>query len=867
MVTRLVTAARSLLQRRRVAREMDDELQFHIEMETRANISRGMTPGEARRAALRDFGGVTQTREAIREVRLMSFESLWHDVVHAGRSLRARPGFTVAAICMLGIGIGATTAMFTIVDALILRPVPFHAPDQLAFVYMGSRTGGRTTVAPSVLRAWRETPAFTGAESAEPSTALLDARGTVVTRGLARVTPGLFNLLGGVRPVRGRLFDATEGRPGADDRVLISEDLWRSVYQSDPAIVGRQVSIDDTPMTVIGILPSDFRFPRWDTVIWRPTEFTAAPGQRGSARAMVYVRFADTMPRDEARRLATAAAREADASLAKLEVRDRAIAGLVLDAYSQRAVPLLGGGVLLVFLVLCANVCSLLLARFSERRREFSMRAAIGASRARLVRQALVESGVLGVFGVVVGVATGWALISLARTLLPEAFLLRTLNPLNIDARALLVTSVSGVLATLLAGLLPALVGTRVNAGESLRVVERGGTETRSARAVTSTLLVVEIAMACTLLVCATLLVRSFINLARADRGLDTAGVITATLSLPESSFPDAAARSTVARAIEEHVRQLPGVQQVAWSMGLPPDGGALMFGDWTSDAPGLPPVNMMVAQYNVGADFFALYGIPLLKGRSFAPADTQRDAIIGERLAVTLWPGLDPVGRTFQRGTAQFRVIGVAREINYPSLDPRDVDRPEFYLSFDGVGGYAMVSVRCGSPALCPDAAVVRQRLGAAHPAVRPVEVQPLDEAYLEQLARPRAAAALGFAFAVIAVVAAASGLFSVLSYAVGRRRREFGIRAALGASPAQMRSFVLRGGLAVASIGIAVGGVAAILLGRALSSLQYGVTLWDPVSWVTVLGVLALTTLLAMWRPARQAMRVDPVTLLRED
>jgi predicted permease len=757
--------------------------------------------------------------------------------------------------------------MFTIVDALLLRPVPFRAPEQLASVYMGSPTGGRTTVAPSVLGAWRDTPAFTGAESAEPSTALLDTGGNVVTRGLARVTPGLFDLLGGVRPVRGRLFDAAEGRAGNDDRVLISEDLWRSVYQGDPDIVGRRVTINATTMTVIGVLPSDFRFPRWDTVIWRPIAFDASPGQRPSARAMAYVRFADTMPREEARRLATAAARAADASNAQLEVRDRPIGGLVLDAYSQRAVPLLGGGVILVFLVLCANVCSLLLTRLSERRREFSMRAALGASRARLVRQALVESSVLGVLGVAVGAGMGWALISFARAFLPEAFLMRTLNPLNLDSRALIVTSASGLVATLAAGLLPAIIGTRVNAGESLRVMERGGTETRSARAVTSTLLVVEIAMACTLLVSATLLVRSFINLSRADRGLNTSGVITATLSLSSSSFPDAAARSAVARAIEDHVRQLPGVEQVAWSMGLPPDGGGKMFGDWTSDAPGMPRVNMNVNQYNVGADFFALYGIPLLKGRSFAPADTTRHAIIGERVAAALWPGLDPIGRTFQNGRAQFHVIGVAKEINYPSLDPRDVDWPEFYLPFGGVGDYAMVSVRCGSAAMCPDAAVVRQRIGAVHPAARPLDVQPLDEVYLEQLARPRGAAALGIAFAAIAVLAAAGGLFSVLSYAVGRRRREFGIRAALGASPAQMRSAVLRGGFAVAAVGVVIGAAAALLLGRALSSLQYGVTMWDPVSWVTVVGVLASTTLVAMWRPARQAMRVDPVALLREE
>jgi predicted permease len=864
MFERIATSVRGLFQRRRVAREMDDELAFHVDRETQANVQRGLSPTEARRRALRDLGGMDQTKEEIRDVRMIRLDSLWQDVRYAARSVARRPGATATAAAMLGLGIGITTAMFTIVDALIVRPVPFHDPDQLAFVYMGDDHGGRTTVAPAVLHAWQESTAFAGAESAVPDTALVDVNGAVAARGMARITPGLFELLGGVRPIRGRLFDASEVRAGINDRVLLSEDLWRTLYQSDPAIIGRSILIDGERLVVIGLLPADFRFPSWNTVIWRAIDYRATPASLTNELPRAYVRFASSVPRVDALRIATEAARAADSRNAKLYPHVEPLAGMVLDPYYQRAVPLLAGGVILVFLVLCANVCSLLLARLTARQREFSMRSALGASRGRLIRQAFVESGVHGVAGVIAGITIAWMLVSLSRTFLPEAFLIRTLNPLNIDARALAVTSVSGVIATLLAGLLPAWIGTRTDSETSLRITERSGTESRAARALTRALLVGEIALACTLLVGTTLLVRSFINLAQAERGLDVAGVLVSSLSLAPPAFPDRVARETAARVIEERVRQIPGVQEVAWTYGLPPARASFSFGDWQSDAPGNPVVDMRVDRYKVGPEFFELYGIALLRGRTFETSDHQGSVVVGERLARALWPGLDPIGRTFSFEKERFHVVGLAREIHYPSLDAR-IDRPEFYEPFAGVGSYAMMSIRCG--ATCPNTAVIRQQVMGTHAGIRVVEVQALEDVYFEQLARPRAAAALGFAFAGVAVLAAAGGLFSVLSYAVGRRKREFGIRTALGASPAQVRRVVLRDGFVVAMSGIAIGSVAAWSLGRALVSLQYGVTITDPLTWTVVLAVLGLTTLVASWRPARQAMRADPVLLLREE
>jgi hypothetical protein len=272
----------------------------------------------------------------------------------------------------------------------------------------------------------------------------------------------------------------------------------------------------------------------------------------------------------------------------------------------------------------------------------------------------------------------------------------------------------------------------------------------------------------------------------------------------------------------------------------------------------------MVVSDYQVGPDFFELYGIPLLRGRTFRAGDGPNDVIVGERMAARLWPGLDPVGRSFSFGKERYRVVGLAREIHLPSVEA-ERDRPQFYRPFVLGSGYIFMNIRCQGR--CPAEAVVRREVQATVPGGNIVTFGLLSDQYREELARPRGAAALGSTFAVIAVLAAAGGLFSVLTYAVGRRRREFGIRTALGASPAQIRRLVLRDGGRVAALGVGVGIMASVALARVIASLEYGVTGFDPVTWFLVLGLLAGTTVLASWRPARRAMRVDPVALLREE
>lgn len=789
---------------------------------------------------------------------------LFDDLRQAWRRARSKPATLYGAAAMLALGIGLTTAMFTLADTLLLRPVPFAAADRLARLSMMGDRGGRYAVETSVFRAWRASPAFDAVESASDSTVLVDTAGGPVAKGNSFVTPGLFQMLD-VRPIRGRLFDATEGRAGTDDRVVISEDLWRANFAADPAVIGQSMRIDGAPHTVIGIVPSEFRFPKWDTVIWRPLDFGALPPARKTVLPIPFVRFSAAMPQTDALRLATTAAHGVDSQSAKLRAEPAPLAGLVLDKYYERAIPLLFGGVGLVFLVLCANVSSLLLVRLSQRRRELSVCSALGASRSRLIRQAVIEHALLGVVGTAAGMLLAWVLVSGARGFLPEAFLIRTLNPLNLDLRAWAIASTAGIAATLLAGLVPAWLGTRAQPAEALRVSDRGGTESRVARSITRGMLVGEIALACMLLVGATLLMRSFVNLSSADRGLDTDGVVLARIWLPTPAFKDADARRVVTDAIHEELKRLPGVTQVAISYGLPPAGGAIMFGkDWRSDLPDATPMDLVLDNYYVGPEFFDLYRIPILRGRIFQPGDGFDDVIVGQRLAQLLWQGVDPVGHSFVSGKSTFRVVGVAGEINHPTLDARR-DRPEFYRPLLTPNGYLMMGLRC--TAQCPDPAVIRQRIIGTSAAVEVVNVGPLENAYVEQLAGPRAAAALGSVFAVIAVVAAAGGLFGILSYAVGRRRREIGIRTALGATRAQIRALIMREGVVIVMLGIPLGCAAGWLLARGIQSLQYGVTAADPVTWSLVIVTLAGTALVAAWGPIERAARIDPLTLLRDE
>jgi predicted permease len=431
------------------------------------------------------------------------------------------------------------------------------------------------------------------------------------------------------------------------------------------------------------------------------------------------------------------------------------------------------------------------------------------------------------------------------------------LNPINVDARALAIAASLGLIAVLVGGLLPAWIGTRVDPALSIKPSERTHTESRSARAMTRTLVVAQIAFGAMLLVGAALLARSFERMATADRGMDARGVYTM------NAFMSSVA-TAVLDDLDARVAAIPGVEDVAVAGAAPPEANATASARWRTEA--IDGLEVPMRLYEVRPDFFDFYGIRLLKGRLFDAGDAANVAIVGERVAALLWPSRDPLGKTMstEDGSLHFQVVGVAREITLPSLSDH-VELPEMYIPFSGRRSVATVGWRCFAD--CPTRDRVVAALLDADPGAEPLHMNSTEQRYARELVRPRAAARLGATFAGIGFATSGAGLFALLSHAVGRRRREFGIRTALGATPAVLRRTVSREALSIAAVGIAIGGLGAWALGRALASVMYGVSARDPIAWAAMIAIVMLTTLVASWRPSRQAARVDPVQLLREE
>jgi predicted permease len=755
---------------------------------------------------------------------------------------------------MLALAVGITTTMFTLVDAFLLRPMPFPDAERIGHVQMRGKGGGPMAVAPTVLRAWRQSKVFDAGEGVSPDTFVLGTDAGPVVRASAYVSPGMLPMLG-VRPIRGRLFETGEGRGGTSDRALISEDLWRSVFAMDPAIVGRRIVVGPETLMVVGVVPKDFRFPHWNTELWRPYDYDAPPP--GPVQLpFAYMRFATGVPDADALRAATAAAHVADPSTSKRWAeRDLPVESYSGTQYADVSVRLLVGGVALVFLVLCANASGLLLARFNARRRDFSLCAALGASRARLLWQSSLESTLLGSGAAALGLAFTWCLVRVAVALLPVDFVERSLNPLNVDGRALAAATALATVATILAGWLPAWIGTRGT--QPQRTLDRTTADSRSARVLSRVFLIIEVTLACTLVLGATLLVRSFVNLSRIELGFDPRGIVEIWMS-SNRTVTDPSSRQIARQQAVSALARLPGVRQaIAFA-----ETGTNWYGLHPDD-PGSTPVRAQFHSYEVSADWFDTYGVRVLRGRSFLPDDPMDAVILSARLAAALWPGADPIGRSFYWRKNRYSVVGVVQERTSPVRDMESAFT-ELYAPRAPSEEGGTVSLKCGET--CPSEGLIRQRILATS-AMDVHAVRYLANDLRQELAQPRAMAALGGAFGLLALAAATGGLFSVLSHTVGRRRREFGIRLALGSSPQQVRRIVIRDSMTVAISGVALGAGIGWLLARTLGSLLYGVSPADPITWAVVLVALLTAALAGTWRPARQAMQIDPVALLREE
>jgi putative ABC transport system permease protein len=780
---------------------------------------------------------------------------LLDDVRHAFRRLRSRPGTAILAAAMLALAIAVTSTMFTVADHFVVRPAPFKDPGRLVSVVVGTPGRGTVYLSPEVRNAMASTAAFAAVEGiTQLPTTFLASDGLTSTSG-ARVTPGLFSMLGAT-PIMGRTFEPEEPA----DRAMISERLWRSAFGSDPSIIGRAINIANRPVTVIGVMPAWFAFPYGEVKVWRPMSASEPDEQ---VTLQLFARLAPAISVADAEDVSTRAVSTVPKFKTGERVQLRGVTAGLLDSYSRTAIIALSGGVALVFLVLCANVANLILARTNVRRVEFSVASALGASRARLLRQAFIENAMIGLVAVAGGLAAAWVLTGGALSIMPASMVMRTLNPMSVDLRAVAVASLLGFIATVAAGLPPAWIGTRINPVESLRLNSRGSTDSRESQIWTRALLVGEVALASMLLVGAGLLTMSFVRLMQVEPGLDTHSVMTASASLPAFSFADRPAVISEAETLRAHMAAMPGISAASLSYGMPPSGGMLHFSTVETDT-GRSVPDLIIGSQRLGPEAFDVFGIKIIEGRAFTAGDAATDVIVGRQLATLLWPGQSAVGHSFHMGKQAYNVIGVAREVRSALSDPSE-DMPEFYEPFTPGSRQVMLGMRCAGE--CPSADAVRQWLRSAGAGFVIGDVSSLDSKYTAQFDKPRAAATMAAIFAALALVASAGGLFSVLTYAVGRRRREFGVRVALGARPAQLQVLVVRDGLTIAATGLAIGALGAWAMSAWLSSLIYGVSTASPQVWIAVVVTLVVSTIFAAWRPARAASKADPMALLRDN
>jgi predicted permease len=787
----------------------------------------------------------------------------WQDARFAWRSVWFRPGRTLLLCGILSLAVGIVASMFGVIDAVVLRPIPFKHSERLARVYLAGPTGNSQLVSPAVFQAWRRCPIFEDVEAAVPDTALIGRKAPETTVEIARVTAGVFDLVGGTRPIRGRLFQPAAERFGDTGHVLISERIWRTVFEANDSVIGSQVFLDDKPVTVDGILPADFYFPESNTTVWKLTDFSntsaVSTDEVSSTWPLAFVRFVPNVPQAQALTLATATAKEADSSVGALSAHADPL--VTVAASSRRAAGLLMSGVAIIFLVLCGNASGVLLAGMVDRRHELAIRSAIGATRLRLVRQALFEGAICGLAAALGGALIADAIVSVTGAVVSSSVLPRGLAPLAMNTRVGFAAALAGILAVLGASAFPAVFGTRAETiGTPVDLAQARATPRRGV--VGRFLLVSQIALSAALLFCASLLTRSFISLNGQDRGFDTRNILVAMVDLP-TAFSSPEGRLSAMGSLEAQLRALPGVTLTTWSYGLPPGGGVKLSGLWQSDAAGRPPVMSTVDQYFVSRGYFALYGIPVLSGRPFQDRETPGNVLVSERFAALLWPGSAAAGRHFAFSNHIFNVLGVTRELRFPSVDQsRDV--PQFYSLIDKPPFTPMISMRCKN--VCPEPLLIRQVLFRALPGIKVTRAAALADVYTAELARPRAALALAIMFAILAVIASTAGLYGVISRDVSRRCREFGVRAALGASPTAIRRMIWGHSLALSGAGLGVGLLLGLTIGRQLTPLLFHVSSTDVGSLCSVAGILLVASTAASWRPAHVATGSRALDFLRD-
>ena len=873
--------------RRPAADEVDSEFAFHLEMRTEELIAQGFSPEAARAEARRRFGDLDDARRYCRttghrrEKRLMRTEllsELRQDITLALRALRRAPGFALVAVLTLALGIGANTAIFSVVRGILLRPLPFPDPGGLVLVVSTYQGKDSPFVSPANAYDWRDgNRSFRSLGVIGGHSAVITGSGDPERLRGYDVSPDHFAILG-VTPVLGRLnFSPEEAAFQGDKAVIVSENLWRTRFGADPGLAGKPVTLDNETYRVVGVAPRALGWPV-DAMVWFPFSFD--PAKLAGSRAAVYLNVIGRLKpgvgldaaRADMRGIAARLERDFPDANAGLGAGVVPLHQWMTGSLDQPLYILLGG-VGFVLLIACANVANLLLVRGLAREGELAVRAALGAGRGRLMRQLVTESLVLAFLGA----GAGLALAGVGTRLLVQAApsSIPRLGDIRVDAVVLGFTFLVALATGVLFGLLPARLVVRPDLARTLREGGRGGSQGTGGRRARRILVVAEVALSVMLLAGAGLLIKSFNRLMAVDPGFRTGGSVTFALSLPAAKYPSPDQQTGFVGSLMERLRVIPGVQSAGAALGMPLTRFSFNFSFQIAGRPPLQPSDQPSAEVRVATpEYFPTMGIPIVAGRGFTAADragSPKVLLLTETAAQRFFPGENPIGKQVRfgwgraSGNLEGEIVGIVGDVKLASLATASV--PQFWAPYAQWPVSSMnVVLHAGRE---PEAVVAdaRRVIRELDPELALSQVRTLDAVLAESVAQPRFYMLLLTAFALVALALSAIGIYGVVAFLVGQRSREIGVRIALGASRGRVIRMIVREGSAMTLGGLGLGLLGAFGLTRLMDALLFGVAATDPTIYALVALVLAGVALASCWVPALKAARVDPALTMRAE
>jgi putative ABC transport system permease protein len=881
MLRNLIAGIRALVRRNQRNAEIQEELSSFQQASVEDKIRRGMTPEAAQRAARVEAGSAEAVREKVWSAGWESAaDSLWQDLRYAVRMLARSPGFAAVAVLTLALGIGANAAIFSVINAVLLRPLQYPDPGQLLSMSETEPKAGVSGVGLSwpAFTALRESHRVFSAVAGLASHALtLTGHGEPADMSTIAVTPEFFSLLG-TKPLLGRALSPADGERGAAPVVVMSEPLWRSRFGGDPGIVGTSITLDQRAFTVAGVMPASFQTPfvnqtdqLWIPLLQDPlfSAWTTRPPQTHWLPAIA--RLQSGVSPDQARveleamsaGLSSQFPAEAGWQIA-IEPLHHAIVGDV-----EAPLVLLLGAVGLLLLIACANIANLLLARATSRSKEIAVRIALGANKRRIARQLLTESALLGLLGGAAGLFLAWWSVSTMASLLPAE--LTQLHSIHVDGSVLGFALALSLAASLIFGLAPVLHATRSDLHASFKEGSRGG-EARGSQRARSVLAAAEVALAMVLLIGAGLLIRSFATLLSVSPGFQTQHRVKAEISLPRFQYSTPEQWAAFASQLMTRLQAKPGLQDSAIAAPLPILDTAVTLPFAIAGNPPKPQGAADTADYVAASPaYFRVMGISLVRGRLFSvddSASTMPVAVISETLARLYFPHENPLGRELifgfpPHGDVARQIVGVVADIHDVSL--AGTPGPMMYVPFAQVPFWGGEVVVRSSLSTAEIAAAIRTETHHIDKDLPITDIESFPDAVHASMAEPRFRTVLLALFSAIALLLAAIGIFGVISFSVSRRTREIGVRIALGATPSSIRRLVIGESARLAAFGLAAGIPVALLLTHFLSALLFGVKPTDPLTFIGVALLLTLVALASAYLPARRAIRIDPMVALR--